>query len=260
LSERRPFCFPVVGPDGVALTELGKPHDPTGSHAHHDSLWVAHANVNGVDFWSERGGVIAHERFEVMEDGPVFSRLVQAARWLDGTAELLSERRTVMLHRTPEAYRLLDVELALTPAGTREVTFARTTFGFLAARVAQSLTVFDGGGAITNARGGRNERGCHLKRAEWIDLSGPIGPDRWGGIALLDHPDNPRHPTVWHCRDDGWAGAALCADGPFVLEAGATLRLRYRVVLHRGDVVTGEVAARFAEFAARPTVELGPVR
>ena len=68
---RRPFLYPVNGPDGVSLTEFGKPHDPTGSHAHHYSIWIAHANINGRDFWSERrGGIIAHESMKRLEDGP----------------------------------------------------------------------------------------------------------------------------------------------------------------------------------------------
>jgi Family of unknown function (DUF6807) len=120
------------------------------------------------------------------------------------------------------------------------------------------MTVFDGGGEILNARGDRNERGAHLKRAEWIDQSGPVGQNEWAGVAMFDHPANPNHPTVWHCRNDGWAGASFNADGPVKLKADQPpLRLRYRVLLHRGDPVAGQVAGRYAEYAAKPTVRLG---
>lgn len=254
---RRPFFYPVVGPDGVPLTEFGKPHDPTESHAHHYSLWIAHASVGGKDFWSERGGRIVHEQTELQEDGPVFSRLAQKTRWVHGEAELLRERRTLTLYATPEAFRVLDVDLELSaPAGAGPVVLGKTSFGFLAARVAQSMTPFDGGGEIRNSRGDLNEHGAHLKKAEWIDLSGPIAPGRWGGVALLDHPSNPNHPTGWHCRNDGWAGASFTLEGPATLEPGRPLLLRYRVVLHRGDSVTGQVARRFAEFASRPVATL----
>jgi hypothetical protein len=147
----------------------------------------------------------------------------------------------------------------LTPV-QEAVTFGQTSFGFLAARVAQPMTVFDGGGEIRNARGGRNEQGCHLKRAEWIDQSGPIAGGQWNGVAILDHPDNPRHPSGWHCRNDGWAGAAFNMEEPLVLAAGQKLALRYRLVLHQGNAESGEVARRFAEFGAKPVVRLGRPR
>jgi hypothetical protein len=254
---RRPFFYPVHGPDGLPLTEFGKPHDPTGSHSHHYSLWVAHASVDGRDFWGEKGGFIAHEQLESAEDGPVFCRLVQRTRWIVDGRDRLGERRSLTLYRTPEAFRLLDVDLELTPSGRDSVALGKTSFGLLAARVAQSMTVFDGGGEILNSRGDRNERGAHLKRAEWIDQSGPISPDRWGGVALFDHPSNPNHPTTWHCRNDGWAGAAFNAEGPYSIEGGNVLRLRYRVLLHRGDAVRGDVRRRYEEYASRPTIRLG---
>ena len=260
LSIRRPFFYPVTGPDGIALTEFGKPHDPTGSHAHHYSLWIAHASVNGQDYWSEKGGTIAHEQFELMEDGPVFCRLIQKTRWILKGEELLHERRQITVYATPKDFRLMDIDLEFTPAGAVPVTLGKTTFGFLAARVAQSMTVFDGGGEILNAACDRNEQGAHLKRAAWLDQSGPVAPGQWGGLAILDHPRNVNHPTMWHCRNDGWAGAALSGDNARTLEPESKLRLRYRVHLHRHDAARGQVARRFEEFSAAPLIEVGAAK
>ncbi|MBI2948168.1 MAG: PmoA family protein [Verrucomicrobia bacterium] len=257
---RRPFFYPVNGLDGISLTEFGKPHDPTGSHAHHYSLWIAHASVNGQDFWSERGGIIAHEQLELMEDGPIFCRLVQKTRWVNQGQELLRERRSFTVYQSGDDFRLIDVELSLTPAGSNPVTFGKTSFGFLAARVAQSMTVFDGAGEIRNANGDLNEQRAHLKRAFWMDQSGPVSQGRWGGIAMFDHPDNPNFPTGWHCRNDGWAGAAFNMEAPYTLEPGATLRLRYRILLHGQDAMRGGVAQRYEEYRARPVVQFGKVK
>jgi hypothetical protein len=267
---RRPFFYPLIGPDGVGLTEFGKAHDPTGSHAHHYSLWIAHAKVAGEDFWSEKGGVIAHQQCELQEDGPIFSRLVQTTRWISSHGEYLHERRSITVYQAARDFRLLDIELEFSPAGTQPVELGKTSFGFLAARVAQSMSPFDGGGEILNARGDRNEQSVHTKRAEWLDQSGPIAPAveegtagaavlpvRWGGIALMDHPSNRNHPTAWHCRNDGWAGASFNIDGPYTIAAGEKLRLCYRVHLHRHNAVAGEVARRYEEYCARPTIHLG---
>jgi hypothetical protein len=257
---RRPFLYPLIGPDGHPLTEFGKTHDPTGSHAHHYSLWIAHANVNGHDFWSERGGVIAHEQFAATEDGPVFARVTQRTRWIFGESPLLREQRTWTFHHAASGYRLIDLDIELTPAGSEPVTFGKTSFGFLAVRVAPSLSVFDGGGEIRTSEGDLNEQRVHLRRARWIDQSGPVAPGTWNGIAMFDHPDNPNHPTGWHCRNDGWAGASFNLDAPYELAPGNTLALRYRLYLHRENAVRGEVARRYAEYIAVPRVSFGEVR
>lgn len=242
---KRPYLYPLIGPDGQALTELGKTHDATGSHAHHYSLWTAHAKVNGKDFWSEKGGSIVHEAIEGLEDGPLFARIRVRNRW----TEDLVERRTLTFYAF-EDHRLIDVDLEF--AGT--ATFGQTSFGPLAVRVRPSLSVFDGGGEIRNAAGAINEKGVHLQRAAWIDLSGPLAPGVRGGVALLDHPSNPGHPTAWHCRDDGWAGAAPNKDVEIAVTPDKPLRLKYRVVLHRG----ADVAKRYAEFAAQPLITNQP--
>ncbi len=78
---------------------------------------------------------------------------------------------------------------------------------------------------------------------------------------MFDHPDNVNHPTVWHCRNDGWAGAALNAEGPTKLRAGEKLRLRYRICLHRHNAIEGQVAERYEEYRSPPALRSGePVK
>jgi len=260
-SIRRPFFYPLNGPDGISLTEFGKPNDPTGSHRHHDSLWISHASVDGRDFWSERGGVIAHGEIEGLEDGPVFCRIIQGTRWMNADGEHRRGRRVITVYRSGGDFRILDLDLEFTPPGPAPVTLGKTSFGFLAARVARSMTVFDGGGEIINGRGDRNEQEAHLKRAPWIDLSGPVSAERWGGIAIFDHPENLNHPTGWHCRNDGWAGASFNMEGAHTIAPGEKLRLRYRILLHRHDALRGEVARRYEEYRSTPVISKGkPVR
>ena len=257
---RRPFFYPVIGPDGIGLTEFGKPHDPTGSHKHHYSLWIAHHDVGGKDFWSDQGGSIVHEQLALMEDGPVFCRIVQKTRWIFEGTDLMHERRTLTAYDTPEGFRLLDVEMEFTPAGKEPVVLGKTTFGFLSARVTESMDVFDGGGEILTSRGDRNEAGAHLKHGDWIDQSGPIAPNKWGGVSIFDHPQNPNHPTGFHCRNDGWACASFNIDGAYTLKPAEPLKLKYRVLLHRGDAKSGQVQTRYEEYRAAAVVKLGEGR
>jgi hypothetical protein len=253
----RPFFYPVNGRDGISLTEFGKPHDPTGSHAHHYSLWIAHANVDGHDFWSEKGGLIVHDGFDELEDGPVFCRIVQKLRWVFENTDVLHERRIIRFYARAADCRIVDLEMEFMPAAARPVQLGKTNFGFLAARVAQSLSPFDGGGEILNSLGDRNEQRAHMKHADWIDQSGPILPNKWAGVAILDHPQNLNHPTAFHCRNDGWAGAAFNLEQPYEIQSGTPLRLKYRVLLHEGNAAEAQIARRYKDYSAVPVIEVG---
>lgn len=259
VSYRRPFFYPVRGLDGVPLTEFGKSHDPTGSHGHHYSLWIAHANVGGKDFWSEKGGVIVHQQLERLEDGPIFCRVAHQTLWLDSSTPVMKERREFKIYAAEASARLIDVDLQFRTPGNEPVTLGKTSFGFLAVRVAQSMSVFDGGGEIMNANGALNEQQAHLQRASWMDQSGPIGPDLWNGIAFLEHPNNPGHPTGWHCRNDGWACAAFNMTEAYTLVPEKLLHLRYRVLLHRGGAGEAQIKNHSGEYSAKTTIELGPL-
>lgn len=257
---RRPFLHPVVGPDGIDLTEFGKPHDSTGSHAHHYGLWIAHNSVNGVDFWSERGGLIRHERLLKTEDGPVFCGVKHQLRWEHEGKSLMKEIRSITAYKTPSPFRLLDFDLEFSPCADEPVTLGRTSFGFLAARVAQSMSVFDGGGRIENSNGDLNEHGAHLKRANWIDQSGPITGEKWGGITIMDSPQNLGHPCGFHCRNDGWACASFNMEQPYAIEPGKSLRLRYRVLLHSGNARQGGVAELYRSYDCKPATLLSELK
>jgi len=59
--------------------------------------------------------------------------------------------------------------------------------------------------------------------------------DQEVGIAVLDDPENPRHPTKWYLIDttvSRYLNAAILNDEPMMLDAGESLALRYRVIVH----------------------------
>ena len=77
-----------------------------------------------------------------------------------------------------------------------------------------------------------NEKEVFWKQVRWVDYSGRVTPTDVNGIALFDHPSNPRFPTRFHVRNDGWMGASFCKDGPYELAPGDALTLRYRLYAH----------------------------
>jgi hypothetical protein len=248
-EDERPHLYPVRGPGGDVRTGYGLPNDPTGDHDHHTSLWVGHRDVGGTNCWERGGdGEVRHESFDRVFAGPVFGGVAQRVRWAAPDRPLLAEQRRLRVHGDDDR-RVLDFELTFRPVED-PVTVGPASFGFLGLRVAPELSVFGGGGTVRNAGGDRNEAGAHRERSPWLDISGPDGR----AVALFDHPTNPHHPTPWHCRNDGWAGASPTMHDGLTIEEPT--RFRYRVLFHDGD----DVERRYAAYATEPTVEVGDPR
>lgn len=247
-SEARPYVFPFMGPAGQRLTRMGHPHDPDG-HGHHRSIWVGHRDVNGANFWEASEAGIKHEGIEALTDGARAASVAVRLTWHDtGGEALLDERRAMTVRALPDNERYLDIVLTFAPA-VGSVRFGETPFGFLGVRVAKTMGVKDGGGTILNSEGGVDEAGVFWKPARWVDYSGPVTPAERNGIALFDHPSNPRFPTRFHVRDDGWMGAAFTQSESFTLAKGETLTLRYRLYAHGGDATAETIGKHWQRFA-----------
>ncbi|NRA97837.1 MAG: PmoA family protein, partial [Planctomycetes bacterium] len=108
---------------------------------------------------------------------------------------------------------------------------------------------------------GKPGKGVWGKRAAWIDYYGEVG-GKTVGLAIMDHPDNPRHPTWWHARAYG-----LCAANPFgtrafegkkqpkgdfLIASGESVTFRWRLVLHRGDAKSAHIGDRHRTWGAAP--------
>ena len=261
---RRPFVFPVIGPSGLSLTRMGHPRDPEG-HSHHNSVWVAHHDVNGVSFWDDRAkGRIVHRRVENFED-----IADQASAWVtalnhwvhepDGRV-LLVERRRTTVQDLSGGERLLLIDLQLEAPRDYPVTLGKTPFGLIGVRVAKTIGTNDGGGTIRNSEGAVDEKEVFWKKARWVDYSGPVTPKAVEGLTLMDHPANPNHPTVFHVRGDGWMGASLTHEGPRVIEPGTPLRLRYGLYVHEGMPEPKEIERRWEAFSKTGPPDLTPKR
>lgn len=250
----RPFVFPVIGPSGRSLTRMGHPHDPEG-HGHHNSIWISHQNVDGMNFWENSAVTrIVHKRVEALEDGPDEAAVVSLNAWV-GTngVEVLRERRRTCVRVLADGEWMLVVDLAFSAADA-DVTLGQTAFGMIGVRMAKSIGVKDGGGAIRNSEGGVNEAGAFRKPARWVDYSGPVSAGVTNGVALMDHPSNPNHPSVFHVRDDGWMGSCLTFDGPRVVSKDKPLHLRYGLYVHGAPSATA-IDARWREFGASAPFE-----
>jgi hypothetical protein len=264
----RAFLYPLIGPDGEPVTRgfpmLDLP-DERKDHPHHRSVWVAHGDVNGVDDWSEGPGHgrIVHRSFLAVTSGPVLGEIAEVNDWVSSTGEsVLREERRWTIFGLPDDLRIIDLQSTY-HASYGAVTFGDTKEGgLLSVRVATSMDA-RGDGQIENAVGSIGEKETWGKRAHWCDYAGPV-KGRWVGITIMDHPDNPLHPTYWHVRDYGLMtanpfglsyyrpGRGECGD--WTIPAGEQRTFYYRLYVHRGDAAAGHVAARYQDFINPPEV------
>lgn len=270
-----PVFYPVFGPQGVRMTRgfpMEKFDKESEDHPHHQSLWVAHGSINGVDLWSlseNHGYTQQHE--EVGKASPVAGRILAKNDWTDKDGKkLFEESRVITIWGTPDTARMIDFDMTFT-ATEGDVTFGDTKEGGLVSlRVATSLQEtqrpgqYEKGGVITNAHGLIGSKQAWGKAAPWCDYSGPVG-EITAGLTIMDHPQNPFYPTNYHVRDYGLFTANpfglsdfidKSQDGTRILKTGESWRLRYRVFIHAGDVKEARVAEQYANFADMPKVIL----
>jgi hypothetical protein len=258
----RPFLFPVIGPSGSALTRLGHP-DPTG-HPHHRSIWFGHQSVSGVNFWEERPGTdtrIIHRRVRLFHDRADWAGMVAELDWWSRGVAVIRQELTLVFEPGPDATDHLDLQSRFeVPAGGGVVELGRTNFGFLGVRVAKTMSEQFGGGRLTSGEGQAGEAGIFGKRSRWIDDSGPVAPGKTDGICFMDHPGNPRFPSHWHVRRDGWMGAAFNLAESYGLARDHPLELRYRLLLHPGPADAVALDRAWERFAGTPAYRIVPGR
>ncbi len=243
----RPYFFPVLGPSGQSLTRMGHPGAP--NHDHHRSLWFAHSDLLGIDFWSETtASRIRQTQWYAIEDGNEFARIAFELLWTDehDPQPLVKQDVFATLRSAPQGWTLeLQNDFRAAAEG---VEFRQSNFGVLGLRVAKSLSVVFGGGLITGADGFEGEPQLFGKPNRWIDYSGPVcseGSDpavsepanepAYEGLTLIDHAQNANYPAKWHVRADGWIGPSLSRDAAILLSQTDPKTYRYLLYVHAGS-------------------------
>jgi len=263
----RPFFYPVIGPTGVPvvrhypmnpdLDKGGDRHD----HPHHRSLWFTHGEVNGQDFWGEgsNSGKIIHDRFLRVSSGPDVGVIQSTNKWVAKSGEVVcTDTRTHRFHNTLDG-QIMDFEVTL-HASNGKVTLGDTKEGSMAIRLTSTMRLKGevGKGHIINSKG-QTDGATWGKRAAWCDYYGPV-EGRTVGVAIFDHPDNPKHPTWWHVRDYGLFAANPFGvhdferkpdgTGDITIPAGESLTFKYRFYFHKGDEKQGKVAEHYRKYAS----------
>lgn len=222
----KPYVHPLYFPDGTPAT-LDAPAD----HVHHRGLMAAWSALDGIDFWGEVNpaphGQIVHQKFERVSEGDSVV-IATLNHWVaDGRLHLVEHRTLrvpaprqegIWLEWTSEFEAPQDVSLG---AGTHP-------YNGLGIRFVDRLA----GGSVLNSRGSAEIAKANGEAARWCTYFGSPG-----GVALFDHPSNPRHPTPFFVMNKpfGYLSAApTFHDTTFNLKKGERLGFRWGVLSYMG--------------------------
>ena len=257
----RPFLFPISGPDGAKMTRnwpIAEGRDEEQDHPHHKSFWWAHGDMNGVDFWAEgkESGKTVHEAFTKVQSGEI-GMIASKNKYVSKEGKVIATDERMLKIYPGSVGRTFDFEITLSGVDGA-LKFGDTKEGTMAVRLAETMRLKGkvGKGHIVNSEGVK-DADTWGKRAKWVDYYGPVG-GKIVGLAIFDHPSNPRHPTWWHVRDYG-----LFAANPFGLhdfekkekgagdltvKTGEKITFKYRFYIHEGDEKQGKVSEAFERY------------
>jgi hypothetical protein len=261
----KPYLHPLRAASGTIVSRMypmEKKEGEVTDHIHHRGLWFSHGDVNGLDFWSNdpsqlgpKKGKIVLDKIIETKSGPKAGTIAASFNWVDASGKtLLTDIRRWVIRGGPNT-RIIDFEITLT--GVESASFNDTKEGVMALRLATQL---DGkhSGKMVSSSGAAGEKAVWGKAFPWVDYAGAIDGEKLG-VAIFDHPSNPKHPTYWHSRDYGLFAANVFGErdffndksrnGGMVLEPGKSWKFRYRIVIHPGDHSDARIGALYERWA-----------
>ncbi len=291
-SLKKPVLFPILTALGAAVTR-GYPLEPRPGerldHPHQVGLWLTYGDVNGVDFWNNstvrppelqaQMGTIVHRGIDRVAGGAGQGQLAVRADWVLPGGRVALHETTLFTFRGEEEARFIDRETKLQAAGGR-VVLGDNKEGLLGIRVARALEsptkepvlltdaagraaeapVLDNTGVTGEYLSSEGKRGDAVwgTRARWVALCGLLDGAPVT-LAILDHPENPGHPTYWHARGYGLfaanpLGQRVFSDGResllLTLAPGERVTFRFRVVLVPAACDAGKVNALYQAYSS----------
>jgi len=198
----RPYLCQVHSPSGIQVTRIHPPipeQDATDHATMHPGIWYGFGDINGVDFWRNKGK-ITHVRFdqvpEVSEDRMTFSTI---SRLVAPSGDTIGEvTNQVTLIEADSAWLLLWN--ATFQSADQDLVFGdQEEMGF-GARLATPLTETNGG-VISNSTGLKSAAKTWGQSALWSDYMG-MHQGQPVGITLMAAPENFRQ-SWWHNRNYG---------------------------------------------------------
>jgi hypothetical protein len=243
----KPYFHPIYAPNGQVVTD-----DAPEDHVHHRGLCFAWGNVNGVNYWAEINcdesvrGRIVHREFQEKAISADLARFVVINDWVapDGTKPI-KEVCHITVYQPHLDFHTIDLRFELHAQSTDVVMGTPPEYHGLCYRAAEAEYR-----KVVNADSRLGELEAKGKPSQWCELGCVLGYQSVG-FAIFDHPSNLRHPTRFFALDEafGFISTSFAHDEPYTISAGETLTLKYRLLIHLGDLFTFNLWECYKEYA-----------
>lgn len=241
----KPFLYPITSASGQVISR-GYPVEPregeANDHEWHRGIWYGHGDVNGEDFWRERGREITSmlvPKAAPSTSGDTLSVELSMQTPNGKSIGTIAESFTFSGNGNQ---RIIDTVIEIRADHRTSLKFGDTDDGGFAFRLADVFRE-DKGGASENAEGSKGTENIWGKASKWTNYSAAIDGKQIG-VAIFDNPNNIRHPTTWHARGYSLNSANPFAtksfsgdetkDGSYTIAEGDSVTFRYRLLIHDG--------------------------
>ena len=254
-AARSNYFHPLYDLDGNVVTE-----DFPKDHIHHRGIfWAWHqVRIDGKtvqDQWANR------DSFWMVKDASTDADASSAAlalrvEWespllVDAAGRrrpFVEERSVTRVHRADGAIRKIDFHQQLSPlvpgveiGGSEDAK----GYGGFSYRVVMPADI-----RFTGVQGTVTPIENAVAQSPWMDVSGTYGTSGKSGLTVLTHPSTAGFPQAWILRARGsMQNAVYPGRHPVAIPHDRPLILRYRLVLHRGELSPAEIERLQAEYA-----------
>ena len=266
----KPYLFPLRTAQGTIVTRgfpmvtniPGEDRD----EPHQRAMYFGHGDIDGYDFWGEAEfprwsshsaatfGRTAFVALDEMRVGPESGTIKAEFNLTAPDGKVVATQTQAYTFRGDERLRIIDCEFTIY-ASDGPLHIGDTKEGTFAIRLVKALE--PPAGHMVSSNGAAGEKQIWGKRADWVDYYGNVAGESVG-IAIFDDPRNLRHPTYWHARQYGLLSANPFGlkeflhdrhrDGSYTIPPGESLTLRYRVLIHHGDLREAGVTDAWSQY------------
>lgn len=255
-KQPKSYFHPLATIDGRVLTAF-EPDD----HRWHRGLWWSWKFINGVNYWEENpktgasDGLTTLIRTNVVPSDDFSARVEMEFHYhLPEQKPVLTEKRHLAISKPDAAGTyLIDWQSSFT-ATDQTVKLDRTApehlggvswggYAGLSLRMAKGLEGF----SFRTNDAETTAAASHAKPARWVDLSDPTA-----GIAILDHPGNPRHAPPWYLHSSKtmlfFAPAPLFNEA-IEIAAGKSITFHHQIIVHSRPMTPERIEDQWRAFA-----------
>jgi hypothetical protein len=255
-AARSNYFHPLYDLDGNVVTE-----DFPKDHIHHRGIFWAWHQVriagkpvqdqwgNRDSFWNLQDARIdsdarsASLALRVVWESPLFADAQGHRR------PFVEERSVTRVHRAEGAIRKIDFHQRLT-ALVDGVEIGGSDdakgYGGFSYRVVMPPDI-----RFTGAHGVVTPIENAVGASPWMDVSGSYGASGKSGLTVLTHPTTTAFPQHWILRAKAsMQNAVYPGRQPTAIPRDRPVILRYRIVLHRGELAAAAIERLQAEYAA----------